>query len=249
MPLISIIMPAFKAERFIAETLASVQSQSFVDWECLVVDDASPDGTAALAQRIAAGDRRVRLLRHAANRGTAAARNTALEAASGRYIAFLDADDLWLPAKLERQLAFMQASDAAISYTAFRRIDESGTRVGRLIHVPAEMTSRKLLANTAIATLTAMVDRERSGPFAMREMRRDDLILWLTLLRQGCSARGLNEDLARYRVVKGSLSSRRLRSAAWVWQVYRHEVGLGPLRALWYLGNYGARAWWKRLRF
>jgi teichuronic acid biosynthesis glycosyltransferase TuaG len=214
-----------------------------------VVDDASPDRAAALAERIAAGGPRIRLLRHATNRGAAAARNTALEVASGRDIAFLDADDLWLPAKLERQLAFMQASDAAISYTAFRRIDESGTRVGRLIHVPAEMTSRKLLANTAIATLTAMVDRERSGPFAMREMRRDDLILWLTLLRQGCSARGLNEDLARYRVVKGSLSSRRLRSAAWVWQVYRHEVGLGPLRALWYLGNYGARAWWKRLRF
>jgi teichuronic acid biosynthesis glycosyltransferase TuaG len=249
MALVSIVIPAFKAERFIAETLASVQAQSFGDWECLVVDDASPDGTAAVAERIAAQDRRIRLLRHATNRGTAAARNTALEAAGGRYITFLDADDLWLPAKLERQLAFMQASDAAISYTAFRRIDATGTRVGRLVRVPAEMTWQRLLKNTAIATLTSMVDRERSGPFAMREVRRDDLILWLTLLRRGCVARGLNEDLARYRVVPGSLSSRRLRSAVWVWQVYRKEAGLGPLQSLWYLGNYGARAWSKRLRF
>jgi teichuronic acid biosynthesis glycosyltransferase TuaG len=249
MPLVSVVMAAMNAERFIAEALASVQGQSFGDWECLVVDDASSDATAAVAEGFAVRDPRIRLLRHASNRGTAAARNTALEAAVGRYVAFLDADDLWLPAKLERQVAFMQASDAALGYTAYRRIDESGTRVGRLVRVPAEMTWRRLLGNTAIATVTAMVDRERSGSFAMREMRRDDLVLWLTLLRRGCIARGLNEDLARYRLVPGSLSSRRLRSAAWVWRVYREEIGLSRPAALWYLGNYGTRAWWKRCRF
>jgi teichuronic acid biosynthesis glycosyltransferase TuaG len=249
MPLVSVVTAAFNAERFLAEALASVQGQSFADWECLVVDDGSSDATAAVAERFAAEDPRIRLLRHASNRGTAAARNTALVAAGGRYIAFLDADDLWLPAKLHRQLAFMRGSDATLSYSAYRRIDQSGKRIGRLVRVPAEMTWRRLLGNTAIATVTALVDRDRSGPFAMREGRRDDLILWLTLLRRGGVARGLNEDLARYRQVPGSLSSRRLRAAAWVWRAYREDVGLGRLQALWYVGNYGVRAWSKRLRF
>lgn len=249
MALVSVIMPAFAAERFLPATLASVRAQTFADWECLVVDDASPDRTAELAAQAAAADPRIKPIRQPTNRGVAAARNAALAAATGRYVAFLDADDLWLPAKLERQLAFMRETGAGLSCTAFRRIDESGARVGRLIPAPRRMTWQRLLKNTAIATLTAMVDREKTGPFAMTEARRDDMILWLTLLRRGCLALGLNEDLARYRVVPGSLSSRRVRAAGWVWDVYREQAGLGPLRSLWCLGHYAANATLKRLRF
>jgi teichuronic acid biosynthesis glycosyltransferase TuaG len=249
MALVSIVTPAYCAERFLERTLASVQAQSFADWECLVVDDASPDRTAEIAARAAARDSRIRLIRQATNQGTARARNAALAAASGRYVAFLDADDLWLPAKLERQLAFMRRTGAGLSYTAFRRIDETESRVGRLIQAPRTMTWQRLLKNTAIATLTAMVDRENTGPIAMAETRRDDMILWLTLLQRGCLARGLNQDLARYRVVRGSLSSRRLRAAGWVWDVYREQAGLGPIRSLWCLGHYAANATLKRLRF
>jgi len=250
MALVSVITPAFVAERFLDATLASVQAQSFADWECLVVDDCSPDGTAEVARRAAERDPRIRLLRHDSNLGAAVARNTGLAAARGRYVAFLDADDLWLPQKLERQLAFMAARpEAAISYTAFRRIDESGERVGRLLGVPRELTWRQLMKNTAIANLTTLVDREKTGPFQMTQRGYDDLILWLTLLRRGCRALGLNEDLARYRVVPGSLSSRPSRSATWVWRIYRKEMGLSPVDALWCLGHYGARALWKRRQF
>ncbi|HKY94313.1 MAG TPA: glycosyltransferase family 2 protein [Kiloniellales bacterium] len=249
MPLVSVITPAFCAERFLPETLASIRAQSLRDWECLVVDDASTDRTAEIAAAAAAEDPRIHLIRQTANRGVAAARNAALRAATGRYIAFLDADDLWLPGKLERQIAFMRATGATLSYTAFRRIDETGTRVGRLITVPPAMTWRRLLKNTKIHTLTVVVDRERTGPFAMVERRRDDIILWLTLLRHGATARGLNEDLARYRVVKGSLSSSHLRAAGWMWRAYREEIGLGRLDAFWCLCHYGARAFWKRLSF
>jgi len=249
MALVSIVTPAYCAERFLSLTLASVQAQSFADWECLVVDDASTDRTIEIAEHAAEQDRRIRVIRLPENRGTAGARNTALAAAAGRYVAFLDADDLWLPSKLERQLDFLRETGAALGYTAFRRIDATGARVGRLIGAPHTMTWQRLLKNTAIATLTVIVDREKTGDFAMAETRRDDMILWLTLMQRGCVARGLNEDLARYRVVPGSLSSRRLRAARWTWDVYRREAGLGRPEALWCLGHYAAHAVWKRLRF
>jgi len=248
-PVVSVITAAYNAEVFIAGTIASVQAQSLGDWEMLVADDASSDRTAAIVAAVAAEDPRVRLIPLAQNGGVARARNAALAAAQGRFVAFLDSDDLWLPQKLERQVAFMKAEEAAVSYTAFRRIDESGSRVGRLVKVPARLTYRQLLRNTAIATLTGMIDTAKTGPLRMTEARRDDYILWLSLLKRGFVARGLQEDLARYRVVRGSLSSKPKRSAAWVWDVYRKVEKLGPLQAAWCMLHYGARAVAKRLVF
>jgi teichuronic acid biosynthesis glycosyltransferase TuaG len=248
-PLVSVITAAYNAEAFIGATIASVKAQSLTDWEMLVADDASTDRTTAIVAAAAADDPRIRLVRLEKNGGVARARNTALAAARGRFIAFLDSDDLWLPQKLQRQVAFMQAKDAAVSYTAFRRIDETGSRIGRLVTVPARLTYRQLLKNTAIATLTGMVDTAKTGPIRMAEARRDDYILWLSLLRRGFVARGLKEDLARYRVVRGSLSSKPKRSAAWVWAVYREAENLGRLHAAWCMLHYGARAVMKRLVF
>lgn len=244
--LVSIVTPAFEAERFIAETIASVQTQSFGDWELLVVDDASRDRTADVVTALASADPRIRLLRQARNGGPARARNRALAEARGRYVAFLDSDDLWLPEKLERQLALMRQSGCAVCFTAFRRMSADGGRIGRLIPVPERITYRQLLANTAIAMLTAVVDRQQAGEIRMTEAGYDDYILWLSLLRRGLTARGLNEDLARYRVVGGSVSSRPLRSAGWVWRIYREQEKLPLPAASWYLANYGLRALLKR---
>lgn len=248
-PLVSVITAAYNAEAFIAETIASVQAQSLADWEMVVADDASSDRTAEIVAAIAAADPRVRLIRLEENGGVARARNAALAAARGRFIAFLDSDDLWLPQKLERQIAFMRGRDAAVSYTAFRRIDENGSRLGRLVAVPPRLTYRQLLKNTAIATLTGMVDTAKTGPIRMTEARRDDFILWLSILKRGFTAHGLQEDLARYRVVTGSLSSKPKRSAAWVWDVYRKVEKLGLLHAAWCMAHYGTRAVLKRLVF
>jgi len=248
-PSVTVITPAYNAAARVGETIRSVQAQSLGDWEMLIADDASEDATAALVEEAARADPRITLIRCAANGGSGAARNAALSRAKGRYIAFLDSDDLWLPEKLARQTAFMVDSGCALSYTAFRRISADGQRTGRLIHVPDRLTYQTLLKNTAIATLTAMVDSRQTGPLTMSTARRDDYILWLSLLRRGFVARGLNEDLARYRAVAGSLSSRPGRSAAWTWRVYREAEGLGPVRASWCMANYGARALVKRLRF
>jgi teichuronic acid biosynthesis glycosyltransferase TuaG len=164
-------------------------------------------------------------------------------------VAFLDSDDMWLPQKLERQLPFMQAIGAALSFTAFRRISEDDSAIGALRPIPYSLTYSELLKNTAIATLTAVVDRNVSGPIAMQDEPYDDFCLWLSILKRGHAAYGLNEDLARYRVRGGSVSSKPLRSAGWVWHIYRNVEELSLPRAAWCLAHYGARAWSKRREF
>jgi teichuronic acid biosynthesis glycosyltransferase TuaG len=249
MPLVSIITPAWNVQDLVGQTIASVQAQTVTDWEMLIADDCSTDQTAAVVETCGGRDRRIRLIRCATNGGPARARQAALDHAQGRYLAFLDSDDLWLSAKLERQLAFMQARQAALSYTSFRRMAEDGTRLGRAMPVPRSLTYRQLLRNTAIATVTAMVDRDVAGEIAMQDADYDDLCLWLSILKRGHVAHGLQEDLARYRVRGNSVSSRPLRSATWVWHIYRNVEHLSTPMAAWCLASYGVRAYAKRLRF
>ncbi|MEH2610397.1 glycosyltransferase family 2 protein [Bradyrhizobium sp. AZCC 1693] len=249
MPLVSIITPSWNVAPLIGETIASVQAQTMTDWELLIADDCSTDQTTAIVESHAAQDPRVKLIRQPRNGGPALARQAAIDRAQGRFIAFLDSDDLWLPAKLERQIAFAQAKRAALSYTAFRRINEAGTGTGRLIEVPGSLNYEQLLKNTSIATLTALVDRDVAGNIAMKNEPYDDFCLWLSILKPGHVAHGLNEDLARYRVRSSSVSSRPLRSAGWVWHIYRNVEQLSPIKSAWCFAHWGARAWLKRREF
>lgn len=248
-PLVSIVTPAWRAGRFVGETIRSVQAQDYGEWEMHVVDDCSPDDTAERVEQIARLDPRVRLIRQPRNCGPAAARNAALEAARGRYLAFLDSDDLWLPGKLSRQLAFMAERDAALSFTEFRRINEDGSTVGRRVTVPDTLSYRQLLCNTAIATSTVVVDRERAGEFRMKKTYYDDFAAWLEILRRGHLAHGFREDLMRYRVLARSVSRNKTRSAKMVWQAYRRIEGLGLLDSAWCFVNYAARGALKYQRF
>jgi teichuronic acid biosynthesis glycosyltransferase TuaG len=249
MPLVSIIMPSWNVERFIEETIHSVQTQTFQDWELLIVDDCSTDRTPQLVEAIAERDPRVKLIRQPKNGGPALARQASIDHAQGRFLAFLDSDDLWLPSKLERQIAFTREKHAALSYTAFRRIDETGSTTGRLIEVPASLDYDHLLKNTAIATLTTLVDREIAGEVAMKNEGYDDFCLWLSILKPGHTAFGLNEDLARYRIRGSSVSSRPARSAKWVWHIYRNVEHLSLPKSAWCFAHWGARAWLKRRQF
>jgi teichuronic acid biosynthesis glycosyltransferase TuaG len=249
MPLVSIITPSWNVERLIGETIESVQAQTFGDWELLIADDCSTDRTATVIEGYAAKDPRIKLIRQPCNGGPALARQAAIEHAQGRFMAFLDSDDLWLPTKLERQLGFARGHRAALSFTAFRRINETGSVTGRLIPVPDTLNYEQLLRNTSIATLTALVDREVAGPIAMKNEPYDDFCLWLSILKPGRVAYGLNEDLARYRVREVSVSSRRLRSAGWVWHIYRDVERLSPVKAAWCFAHWSARAWLKRRQF
>jgi teichuronic acid biosynthesis glycosyltransferase TuaG len=246
---ISIVTPAWKAARFVTDTIRSVQAQTWTDWELWVVDDCSPDDTAATVERAAAGDPRVKLIRQPRNGGPAAARNAALEAARGRWIAFLDSDDLWLPDKLQAQLDFHRAAGCRISFTEFRRITEDGASTGRLIEVPDRLDYAALLCNTAIATSTVIVDREATGPFRMKKTYYDDFACWLELLRPGGIALGLHRDLMRYRVVGQSVSRNKRNSSRMVWKTYREVEKHGPIHSAWCFANYSARAWLKYRTF
>lgn len=247
--LVSIVTPAYKAAAFVGLSIESVLAQDHQEWEMLIVDDKSPDETAAVVQRYAERDARVRLLSQEKNGGAAMARNAALRNARGRFIAFLDSDDLWLPGKLSTQLRFMTERSAALSFTAFRRISQNADVVGRLIEVPPELSYRELLKNTAIATSTVIVDRTKTGDFQMRKTYYDDFVLWLELAKRGVIAYGLNADLMRYRVVAQSISRNKSNSAKQVWRTYREIEGLNLLASMWCFANYAGRAWNKYRRF
>lgn len=248
--LVSIITPAYRAAGTIRETVASVQAQGWRDWEMLISEDCGPDDTRAVVRELAAHDPRVRLIEPEKNGGPAAARNHSLAQAKGRWLAFLDSDDLWLPDKLDRQLAFhRQHPGAVLSFTGFRRINTDGSEVGRYIGVPERLDYRGLLGNTAIATSTVIVDRALSGDFTMKKTYYDDFACWLALLRDGGHAIGLDEDLMRYRVLEASVSRDKGNSAREVWKAYHEVQGLGLIPSAWYFANYAARAWWKYRRF
>lgn len=236
--LVSIITPAWKAADHIAETIVSVQKQTYSSWEMLISDDCSPDNTCEIIESFIAKDYRIKLIQLSENGGPARARNIALDKARGRYIAFLDSDDLWLPKKLESQLAFHQSQEAHLSYTAYRRISMESQRIGRLIQVPERMTYSQVLSNTAIATSTVIVDRKRTGDFEMKPIYYDDFGCWLQLLRLGGFAAGLNEDLMRYRVREGSVSRNKWRSAKEVWKTFRKVEKLNLLCSAWHFSHY-----------
>jgi teichuronic acid biosynthesis glycosyltransferase TuaG len=228
-PLVSVITPAYNVARFVPETIRSVQAQTFQDWEMVVADDASTDGTSDLVREAAAHDPRIVHLKLAGRSGAAGARNAAMDAARGRYIAFLDSDDLWLPEKLAIQLAYARETGAAFVFAEYRFIDEEGEEIGTPVRVPERVTYAHLLRNTIIGCLTVVLDRERTGELRMRALRQhEDLALWYSILRSGIVAHGLRQELAAYRIVRGSASRDKLRSAAHMWKVYR-EVERLPL--------------------
>lgn len=247
--LVSVIVPAYKAEALIEATIASVLAQTYGRWELLVADDCSPDATRAVVSGWAARDPRIRLLALERNGGPAAARNAAIAAAQGRWLAFLDSDDLWLPGKLERSLAHARANAAALVFTGFRRISQDGARTGGYIAVPPTLSYSQLLGNTAIATSTVLLDRALCGEVRMKKVYYDDFACWLEILKRGHLAHGLDEDLMRYRVVPRSVSRNKRRSAQEVWRAYREVEHLSLPASAWHFARYALNAVRKYRRF
>jgi len=243
--IVSIIMPAYNAECYVSEAIESVLEQTYPYWEMLVVDDCSSDSTYEIISDYSRKENRIKALRSVDNSGPAGARNLALRSATGRYVAFLDSDDLWLPSKLERQLEFMERNACAFSYTEYRRINDINTITGRRIKVPKKMSYHDLLKHTAIATSTVLLDRVSIGEFSMAKVYYDDFVLWLELLKRGYFAYGLSEDLMRYRVLSGSVSRNKIKSSIKVWHIYRDIEKLGILYSVWCFLHYTARGYLK----
>ncbi len=247
--LVSIITPAYRCAGVVGETIQSVVDQTYPHWEMLIVEDCSPDNTREVLREWTKIDPRVRLIQQPENGGPAMARNAGLERAQGRWIAFLDSDDLWLPHKLERSIAFAETHQAPLVFTGFRRIPADGGGEGRYIGVPRTLSYRQLLGNTAIATSTVLLDRSIVGEVRMRKTYYDDFDCWLQLLKPGRTAYGLDEDLMRYRVMGESVSRNKRNSAAKVWRAYRDLEQLSVPSACWYFTNYAVRGLLKYGRY
>src|SRR5690554_452951 len=241
MPLVSIITPSYNAEKYLARTIESVLGQTFQDWEMIIVDDQSPDNANQLIEQYCQQDGRIKLLHLEKNSGAAVARNKGIEAAKGRYIAFLDSDDAWSPDKLEKQLAFMQANDYPFTFAAYDKVDEAGKVFGH-VGVPDKVTYSDLLKSCSIGCLTAMYDTEFFGKVYMPLIRkRQDLGLWLKLLKKTKYAYGLNETLGFYKVRKDSISANKKSAALFTWRLYRDIEKLSLPKASYYFSHYAVR--------
>lgn len=234
-------MPVHDACATLEQSVSSVCAQSFQDWELLIVDDASSDGSDKIARALGAKDARIRVLEMESNKGAAAARNHALAHAQGRYIAFLDADDLWHPEKLTRQLAFMQDNNAALCCTAYARMAPSHALIEQ-VNVETKISYNNLLQRNLMGCLTVVYDTAELGKVDMPLLtRQQDYALWLQLARRANGAYGLNEVLAIYRVGQGTLSSNKAAGAYDIWRIYRKCEGLGIITSAWYFAHY---AWY-----
>jgi teichuronic acid biosynthesis glycosyltransferase TuaG len=243
---VSVIMPVFNAEPTLRKAISSVLEQTYANVELIVIDDCSNDGSPAIIDDYARRDERVRAIRQAANDGVASARNAGLEMASGAYVAFLDSDDWWAPAKLERQIEAMRRAGAKVCCASYRRVTESGRPLS-FVRPPRELTYFELLKSNYIGHLTGIYERSL-GEFSFRRIGHEDYAFWLDILKVARSAIsiGAAEPLAFYTVREGSVSSNKLRAAVWQWRIYRDVVGLGLFDACRFMAHYVVRALIKR---
>jgi len=249
-PRVSIITPVFNAARWLPETLETVRAQTLEDWEQIFVDDGSTDGSAALIEAAAARDARFRLLRMTRNSGPSAARNLALGAALGRFVAFLDADDLWLPEKLARAVQWMTAHGYGFIYHDYRHISHDGLHVGALISGPDELNLRTLHTRRGTGCLSVVIDRERIPEFhfpSVPAYLHEDFCAWLRLIQMGHKGHRLAVDLGRYRISSQSRSARKLSAAMESWKIYREASRLPRLRAALWWGQYAWNSFWLHL--
>jgi len=221
MPLVSVVIPAYNSARTLEDCVRSVCAQTAADWEIVIVDDGSADGTAALSRGFGREDARIRLISQG-NAGTAAARARGVKESRGRWIAFLDADDRWLPEKLEAQLSLAGRTGAELLYTAAACIDPAGNETGRIFSAPPAIDFDRLLRGNAIVCSSVLIKREWAERFPMEHAElHEDYLCWLRVLRAGCLARGVTAPLTQYRISPSSKSGNKLRSAAMTWRTLR----------------------------
>lgn len=223
--LVSIIVPVYNANKYIEATVKTVQEQSYENWELLLVDDGSTDGSTETIKRIVEADvtNRIVPLFPEEHGSAARARNFGLEHAKGRYIAFLDADDLWEKDKLTEELSFMKEKEAGFVFTGYEFADANGKGTGKVVKVPETLSYKQALKNTTIFTSTVLIDLEKidRSLVMMPEMKSEDTATWYKILRNGNLAYGLDKNLVKYRRVAQSLSSNKLEAIRRIWNLYR----------------------------
>jgi len=238
--LISIITPLYNSKQHILDTIQSVQYQTYANWELIIIDDASNDGSVKVAESFSTQDKRIKLIKLDSNKGPAVARNKGIKECSGRYIAFLDSDDLWYAEKLNKQLNFMKKNHYAFTYTGFEKINEAGEVIGTVLPYKEEVSYYDLLKSNHIGCLTVMIDLKILGhKMYMTDIKkRQDQGLWLDVLKQLDKAYCLNEILGQYRIREGSISINKIANIKYQWELYRDIEKLNLFKSFYYMTFY-----------
>ncbi len=249
--LVSIVVPVYNAERFIEETIQTVLNQTYTNWELILVDDKSTDDSIALITPYVKKDRRIKLLRNETNLYAALTRNKGINEAKGRYVAFLDADDLWSPDKLEQQVSFMQKQGCEFSFTSYEFINTEGIPSGKQVKVPSTLTYKQALKNTIIFTSTVMFDmcKLNQSQIEMPNVRRgqDTATWWKVLKLTNSKALGINNVLSFYRRSSGTVSSNKIIALKRTWYIYRKIEQLNIIASIYYFSNYVFNATMRRI--
>jgi teichuronic acid biosynthesis glycosyltransferase TuaG len=232
--LISIIVPVYNAQNFIEKTIGFVEAQTYGVWELILVDDCSSDNSVNIIKNKSQQDSRIKLIKQGKNSGAWAARNIGIDNAKGRYICFLDSDDIWVSEKLAKELEFIKKKKAGFVFTGYEFADEEGNGLGKVVHVPAKITYSQALKNTTIFTSTVMIDRSiiPDKDIYMPQIASEDTATWWNILRPGRVAYGLDLNLVKYRRSAGTLSSNKMTAVKRIWNLYRKHEHLSIARSL-----------------
>lgn len=232
--LVSIITPLYNSEAFIDETIKSILNQTYTNWELLLIDDFSTDNTISIVNDFIFKNENIKLITNETNQGAAISRNKGIMAAKGDYIAFLDADDLWKPEKLEKQIAFMQNQDCDVCFCSYEQIDESGKPLNKLVKALPVLSYKKYLKSNYIGNLTGIYNAKKLGKITSPNLRkRQDWLLWLNAIKaSGKPAKSVQESLAFYRVHKKSMSSNKIALLKHNYWVYKKGLGFSTLKAM-----------------
>lgn len=247
--LVSIITPCFNSKQTIQETIKSVLKQSYQNWEMLIIDDCSTDGSNFIIQEYSQKDARIKYLKTNNTSGSPTVpRNLGIKQAHGRFIAFLDSDDIWLPTKLEEQIPIFDEPHTAIVFSNYEKISYDGKRNGRIITAPIQVTYKQLLKENIIGCLTAIYDTQKVGKLYFSKIGHEDYAMWLSILKKGYIAQNTNSTLALYRINSKSISSNKITALIWTWNIYRKTEHLPLCKSLFYFINYAFRAGYKFLK-
>jgi glycosyltransferase involved in cell wall biosynthesis len=246
---VSIIMPCYNAELYVAEAINSVIEQTCTDWELIVVDDCSTDNSTEIIRSFCEKDHRIRYYKTEHNSGGATVpRNLAIEKATGRFIAFLDSDDIWLPTKLEQQIKIFVDEKTAVVFSNHEKINAKGERKNRVVIAPSKVSYQQLLKENVIRCSAGIYDTKKTGKFYFQNVGHEDYVLWLSVLKQGYIARNTNTVTILYRMQKNSLSGNKLQAAKWTWNIYRNVENLSLTTSWYYFLFYAVRTSLKFLK-
>lgn len=249
--LVSIIMPAYNSADYIAESINSVINQLYKNWELLIVDDGSTDRTCQIVENYIEKDSRIILLHNkSVVHGAASARNCAIKMARGRYIAYLDSDDLWLENKITEQLKFMKEKECAFSCVSYEVIDEQGNFKGKTVHMLDKVNVNGFLRMNLLQTVGIMIDLmyvNKTLIYMPEYPKTEDAASWIKIMGSGYDCYGIYNVLAQYRRRKKSLSSNKFSSFKWMWNLYRKEAGCSVIWSAYYFIRYAKLAIWKRI--